>query len=166
MKKVYWSGGKHSDSGKGGWYSIIDDDTCTELEKKNVIKREDYYYICLDSKSFKEIAKNALADDEAGKFTEENVTGFINEGYVDSSTGLYSNPGQTLKGIAKAVFIIGSILFAVIGIIVGNLGWDFNVGLFLGILVAGILISYLGGLGLAALGDLVMNTNEINRKLK
>lgn len=85
--------------------------------------------------------------------------------------GIYGNPGRTLKGIATAIFILGAIASFVLAFVFGKTTsyWgysEFNLGLFSGILIGGLVISYLSGLGLAAFGDLVLSAKEINKKLK
>lgn len=84
------------------------------------------------------------------------------------SGGLYSNPGATLKGLATLIFILGIIASVILAITLSTtVGYgEFNAVLFFGILIAGVILSYLSGLGLAAFGDLVLSANEIKRKLK
>ncbi len=83
---------------------------------------------------------------------------------------IYPNPGVTLKGIASAVFCIGAVLSVILAYVLGNAlaGWysDFNIGIFIVVTLGGVLVSYLAGLGLAAFGDIALNLNEINRKMK
>lgn len=93
------------------------------------------------------------------------------EVFDDNYGGLYGNPGRTLKGIATVIFILGAIASFVLAFVFGKTTslWgysEFNLGLFAGILIGGLVLSYLSGLGLAAFGDLVLSANEINKKLK
>lgn len=90
----------------------------------------------------------------------------------ETSGGIYSNPGAILKGIATAIFIIGAVASVILAFVFGR-SVDFftgestlNVGLFIGILLGGVLVSYLAGLGLAAIGDIALNLNKINRKIQ
>ena len=88
------------------------------------------------------------------------------------SGGIYSNPGAILKGIATAIFIIGAVASVILAFVFGRSVdfWSgestFNIGLFIGILLGGVLVSYLSGLGLATLGDIAQNLNKINRKIQ
>ncbi len=118
-----------------------------------------------------------------GKYYEDDVEneGREDDDYYESSssggflTGLYSNPGATLKSIASIVFILGVIASLILAITFGRTitfssilsgGSSFSFGRFCSIFITGIVISYISSLGLAAFGDLVLNANEINRKLK
>ena len=87
-----------------------------------------------------------------------------------SGGGLYSNPGATLKGIATLICVLGmiaSVILAVCSALFADGFWhDFRLVMFFFILIGGGVLSYLSGLGLAALGDLVLSANEIKRKLK
>lgn len=90
----------------------------------------------------------------------------------DTSGGIYANPGVTLKRIATAIFIIGAIASVILAFVLGRSVdlWTgestFSFGLFIGILLGGVLVSYLSGLGLATLGDIAVNLNKINRKIQ
>lgn len=119
-----------------------------------------------------------VSDEKVSRLMSERQIEYVNGNYFsvsykkDNSDGLYDNPGATLKGIATAIFIIGAVTSLILAIVFGrsvNL-WTgestFSFGLFIGILLGGVLVSYLSGLGLAALGDIAQNLNEINRKIK
>lgn len=118
-----------------------------------------------------------VSDEEVSRLMSERQIEYVNGNYFsasykDNGGGLYANPGVTLKTIAKAVFIIGAVASLILAIVLGRSVdlWTgestLNIGLFIGILLGGVLVSYLTGLGLAALGDIAKNLNEINRKIK
>jgi len=118
-----------------------------------------------DNGWYKEVSETELEKLlESGSASKQNGICVYAQSAEDGEEALYANPGKTLKGIAKAVFIFFSIAIIIVDIIVVNPSNNFPV--FLGIAVVGIALTYLSGLVLAAFGDLVRNVSEIKSKLK
>lgn len=91
--------------------------------------------------------------------------------FGDDPGRLYSDPGRTLKSIADIMCVIFSLISIVAGVGAGVLfgeasDSEFSTFAFILVSAVGIIIAYVSNLALAAFGDLVMNANEINRKLK
>lgn len=89
----------------------------------------------------------------------------IHSQFSQSSGGLYSNPGRTLKVLAKVFFFLFAAIGIVSGIVLGSTParyhGEFNFWLFLLPSATGVIVGYFGGLSLAAFGDLVSNAKEI-----
>lgn len=143
----------------GGWFREVSDDEFRWLGANGKIKEFDGNY-------YEDDAQNENRKDY-DYYEPEKTGGFL--------SGLYLNPGETLKSIASIVFILGVIASLILAITFGRsisveylLSGEssFDFGRFCAIFISGIIVSYLSGLGLAAFGDLVQNANEINQKLK
>lgn len=148
-----------------GWSKDISDDEFETMRKQGKIFEVDGHYFAADSMEQAQSAVNRRrqAENAASENGGTPVSKFRG--------GLYSNPGAILKTIASFICIFGIIVSIILAFALGNTEsiWGhskFNAGIFFGILIPGIVISYLSGLGLAAFGDLVLSANEINRKLK
>ena len=157
--------GEFSDHDGYGWFKDISDSEFEVMRAQGKIFEVDGHYFAADCMEQAQLAVNKRQ--QAGNAASEN-------GGTPASTsggGLYSNPGATLKGIASFICIFGIVVSIILAVTLGNTEsiWGhskFNTGIFFGILIPGVVISYLSGLGLAAFGDLVLSANEINRKLK
>ncbi len=147
-----------------GWFKDVSDDEFETMRKQGKVFEVDGHYFAADCMEQAQLAvKNRQ---QAKKAALEN--GGMS---ISISGGLYGNPGATLKGIASFICIFGIVVSIILAFTFGNTEnlWGdskFNAGIFFGILIPGVVISYLSGLGLAAFGDLVLSANEINRKLK
>lgn len=83
-------------------------------------------------------------------------------------SNLFEKPGQKLKKWAKYLFILNCIGFAVMAIVLANQEYyssfygryyhEWNFGIFLGILVGGVLFSYFECLVLYGFGELIENS--------
>lgn len=154
-----------------GWYKEIATDEFTALLQSGKIRHASGRYFATSSFDEAKAAAEGMGPAPIDA-AYENPAPQPDRSFTTSSGGIYTNPGVTLKTIAKAVFIIGAVASLILAIVLGR-SVDFwtgestlNIGLFIGILLGGVLVSYLTGLGLAALGDIAKNLNEINRKIK
>lgn len=156
--------GEFSDHDGYGWFKDVSDDEFETMRKQGKVFEVDGHYFAADCM---EQAQLAVKNRQQAKKAALENGGMP----VSTSGGLYGNPGATLKGIASFICIFGIVVSIILAFTFGNTEnlWGdskFNAGIFFGILIPGVVISYLSGLGLAAFGDLVLSANEINRKLK
>ncbi len=154
--------GEFSDYDGYGWFKDVSDDEFETMRKQSKVFEVDGHYFAADCM---EQAQLAVKNRQQAKALENGGMS------ISISGGLYGNPGATLKGIASFICIFGIVVSIILAFTFGNTEnlWGdskFNAGIFFGILIPGVVISYLSGLGLAAFGDLVLSANEINRKLK
>ncbi len=161
-KKVYsLRGSSHGfpNHDSDGWFREVSDEEFWQLGSAGKIQE-------VDGKYYEDDAENEGREEE-DYYEPVKSTVFL--------AGLYSNPGATLKSIASIVFILEVIASLILAIKFGRTisissflsgGSSFDFGRFCAIFIVGVVVSYISGLCLAAFGDLVMNANEINRKLK
>lgn len=124
------------------------------------------WFIDIPEYEFEQMYKSGVISFDGNKYVASKA--FVIPA-VETGSGIYSNPGATLKGIATLICVLGMVASVILAVVVGystSLFGDFNFGVFFGILIGGGVLSYLSGLGLAAFGDLVLSANEIKRKLK
>lgn len=88
---------------------------------------------------------------------------------TENNTTIYKNTGRTLTLIAKAILVLGSLASIGLAYAVGSLTETLGreelcsaVSCFT--LIVGVLLSYLSGLMLAALGELVCSIHSIKQK--
>lgn len=150
-----------------GWYKEVSDEEFSELATNSRIRHAGGRFFATGSFDEARTAAERLGPVED---TSPREPDSAKSSTVQQSGGIYANPGAILKGIASAIFYIGLVISVITAFVLGTAlaGWgsSFNFGIFLGIALIGSLISYLSGLGLAALGDIAKNLNEINRKIK
>lgn len=124
------------------------------------------WFIDIPEYEFEQMYKSGVISFDGNKYVASKA--FVIPA-VETSSGIYPNPGATLKGIATLICVLGMVASVILAVVFGystSLFGDFNFGVFFGILIGGGVLSYLSGLGLAAFGDLVLSANEIKRKLK
>ena len=126
------------------------------------------WFIDIPEYEFEQMYKSGVISFDGNKYVASKA--FVIPA-VETGSGMYPNPGATLKGIATLICIIGMVASVILAVALGYTTtiWgdkEFNFGIFFGILIGGGVLSYLSGLGLAAFGDLVLSANEIKRKLK
>lgn len=172
-KRIYTTKGDKTDEycnydGSGGWYKEVSDEEFGDLAIHGRIRHANGRFFATGSFEEARIASGKMGPAPAEAAAEESAREKKAQPQA-SSGGLYANPGATLKAIASVVFVIGAIGSLILAISLGGVfatfGSSFFVA-FLGVLILGVLISYLSGLGLAALGDIAKNLNEINRKIR
>lgn len=143
---------------ENGWYREVGDEEFEKLKSEgSVFEKDGVFY-------FK------LSDSENRSSAGSKIKGFF--------ANPFENPGATIKKLAKIVFYIGLAATFIYGIIIGiqtgeitysyisGYSKGFSVGAMLVVWIGGAIGSYLSCLGLAALGDIVVNLNEINKKIK
>lgn len=149
------------------WYKEVSDQEFSTLVTSSKIRHANGRFFATSSFTEARAAAEGLAPTNYSYDFPDTSPEPDSEG---RSGGLYSNPGATLKGLATLIFILGMVASVILAFTFGYpsfLGYrEFNAGLFFGILIGGVILSYLSGLGLAAFGDLVLSANEIKRKLK
>lgn len=135
----------------GGWYTTIEDDEFeTYLKQGKIYEKDGLYYSDVE---------------QLGKKPEKS-----------EKPGMFDDPGNKIKSIVKVLFIIGCVLSVVSGIVAGVAGSaayvlyggqaSFNFITFIITTAVGIFGSYIGCLVIAAIGDIAVNTRELNRKAK
>ena len=124
------------------------------------------WFIDIPEYEFEQMYKSGVISFDGNKYVASKA--FVIPA-VETGSGMYPNPGATLKGIATLICVLGMVASVILAVVFGystSLFGDFNFGVFFGILIGGGVLSYISGLGLAAFGDLVLSANEIKRKLK
>lgn len=78
---------------------------------------------------------------------------------------MYDNIGNKIKGLAKAVFVIETIMSVIAGFILLTIDEDLSlIGFFL--MIVGPLVSWLSSLLLYGFGELIDKANEIERNTR
>ncbi len=161
MKKVYSSkGGDQAGyplrDGIGCYTVVEDDELETCLAQGKIYEKDGFYYSDLER----------LCDQTAPEAAPANA----------EKPGMFDDPGNKIKSIVKALFIIGCVLSVVGGIVAGIAGSaaymfyggqaSFNFISFVLSTAVGIFGTYIGCLIIAAIGDIAVNIRELNRKTK
>lgn len=149
------------------WYKEVSDQEFSTLVTNGQVRHANGRFFATSSFAEAKAAADGLGPTDYSY--DDPETPPSPESRERSGGGLYANPGVTLKVIATLICILGMIASIILAVVFGyssSLWGDFNFGVFFGILIGGVILSYLSGLGLAAFGDLVLSANEIKRKLK
>lgn len=126
----------------GGWYTTVEDDEFeTYFEQGKIFEKDGLYYSDVQQLNRK-----------------------------PEKSGMFDDPGSKIKSIVTVLFVIGCVFSVIAGIaagLAGNVvGYDFSILSFIFTTAVGVFGSYVGCLIIAAIGDIAVNTRELNRKTK
>lgn len=128
----------------GGWYTTVEDDEFeTYFEQGKIFEKDGLYY--------------------------SDVQQLNKKPEKPANSGMFDDPGSKIKSIVTVLFIIGCVFSVIAGIAAGaaaDMMGGFSIMSFILTTAVGVFSSYVGCLLIAAIGDIAVNTRELNRKTK